>query len=371
VNEPGSPGLAELTERLVSGLGAAFHLRSAYAPGHPQVKGALTRVMTEFAAWCAHAGTAEVSLILLEGRLLVERQAIPDDAPWARGLLRAFGRHGIQGLTMVEGLDELELGLFLDSCQAGKGPTPSRHLLAGQAGFAAVDAPEIAGSAGKGSSRSPSVISPDQVEGARAELRAIASGAVKRVDRLRSLVAQLARSAEAGSLDSAQLASAKVDDREFLHGLSVALATLRLARALRVEGRALEDLALAGLLHDVGYLEAAGAGEIPAQRRILHPIRGAARLAALEGIPDVAVLVAYEHHLRFDAEPNYPPMTVRRKPIVAARVVAVADTWETLRSQGESRPAEALAVLRSRAGTFLDPALVELLGEVVLPARPT
>jgi response regulator RpfG family c-di-GMP phosphodiesterase len=151
----------------------------------------------------------------------------------------------------------------------------------------------------------------------------------------------------------------------------VALATLRLARALRVEGRALEDLALAGLLHDVGYLEAAGAGEIPAQRRILHPLRGAARLAALEGIPDVAVLVAYEHHLRFDAEPNYPPMTVRRKPIVAARVVAVADTWETLRSQGESRPAEALAVLRSRAGTFLDPALVELLGEVVLPARPT
>ncbi len=224
---------------------------------------------------------------------------------------------------------------------------------------------------GKGSSRPPSVISPDQVEGARAELRAIASGAVKRVDRLRSLIAQLARSAEAGSLDSAQLASAHVDDREFLHGLAVALATLRLARALRVEGKALEDLALAGLLHDVGYLEAAGAGESPAQRRILHPIRGAARLAALEGIPDVAVLVAYEHHLRFDAAPNYPSMTARRKPIAAARVVAVADTWETLRSQGESRSADALALLGTRAGTFLDPTLVELFGELVLSPRPT
>jgi hypothetical protein len=359
VNAPEIPGLAQLTERLVAGLGAAFHLRSAYAPGHPQVKGALTRVLADFAAWCALAGTAEVSLILLEGRLLVDRQAIHDDAPWARGLLRAFGRHGIHGLTMVTGLDDVELGLFLDSCQGGKGPTPSRHLLAGQAGFAAVDAPESAGTAGKGSSRPPSVISPDQVEGARAELRAIASGVVKRVDRLRSLIAQLARSAEAGSLDSAQLASAHVDDREFLHGLAVALATLRLARAL------------AGLLHDVGYLEAAGPGESPSQRRILHPIRGAARLAALEGIPDVAVLVAYEHHLRFDAAPNYPSITARRKPIAAARVVAVADTWETLRSQGESRSADALALLGTRAGTFLDPALVELFGELVLPARPT
>jgi len=64
-------------------------------------------------------------------------------------------------------------------------------------------------------------------------------------------------------------------------------------------------------------------------------------------------------------------MTVRRKPIAAARVVAVADTWETLRSQGESRPADALATLSSRAGTFLDPALVELFGELVLSPGPS
>jgi len=371
VNEPETPGLAELTERLVSDLGAAFQQRSVYAPGHPQVKEALARVPTAFAAWCAHAGTAEVSLILLEGQLLVDRQAVPENAPWARGLLRAFRRHGIRGMTLVAGLDEGELGLFLDTCQGGKGPTPSRHLLAGQAGFAAADAPEIAGAKGKPPRSATTSISPDQVEGARAELRAVASGAVTRIDRLRTLIAELARSAEAGSLDSAQLAAAQVDDREFLHGLAVALATLRLARALRVERKALEDLALAGLLHDVGYLEPAGAGEAPAQTRILHPIRGAARLAALEGIPDVAVLVAYEHHLRFDGAPNYPSMTVRRKPIAASRIVAVADTWETLRGHGESQPAQALAILGSRAGSFLDPALVELFGELVLPARPT
>ena len=203
------------------------------------------------------------------------------------------------------------------------------------------------------------------MEGARAELRAVGSGAATRIDGLRSLIAELARSAEASVLDSLRVSASRVDDREFLHGLAVALATLRLGRALGVEGKALEDLALAGFLHDVGHLEPAGAAKRPGQRRARHPVRGAARLAALEGIPDVAVLVALEHHLRFDGGPSYPSTAAPGKPVAAARVVAVADTWETLRAQGETGPAEAIAILRSRAGTFLDPALVELLGELV------
>jgi HD-GYP domain-containing protein (c-di-GMP phosphodiesterase class II) len=99
-------------------------------------------------------------------------------------------------------------------------------------------------------------------------------------------------------------------------------------------------------------------------------VRGAERLAALEGIPDVAVLVALEHHLRFDGAPSYPSTVGPGRPAAAARVVAVADTWETLRSRGDAGPAESLAVLRARAGTFLDPALVELFADVVLPSTP-
>jgi hypothetical protein len=365
VTPPASPGRAELTQRLVSDLGAVFHLRAAYAPGHPQVKGALARLLTAFSAWCADAGTVEVSLILLEGHLLVDRQAIPDDSPWARGLLRAFHRHGIRGLTMVVGVDEGELVLFLDSCLGAKGPTSSAHVLVGQAGFAAADSPETAGTAGQAAGSNPGAHFPEQVEGARAELRAVAAGAATRIERLRSLIANLSRSAEAGSLDPLRLAAGHVDDREFLHGLAVALSTLRLARALRVEGKTLEDLALSGFLHDIGHLVAPEAEEDPARRRGLHPIRGAARIAALEGTPDVGVLVAYEHHLRFDGAPSYPTVSVRRPPIAAARVVAVADTWETLRAQGETRPAEGLAILRGRAGTFLDPALVELFARLV------
>jgi hypothetical protein len=365
VNAPAGAGRIELTQRLVADLGAAFHLRAAYAPGHPQVKGALARVVAALGAWCAHEGTSDVSLILMEGHLLVDRQAVPEDVGWPRGLLRAFGRHGIQGLTLAAGLDEAELGSFLDGCVGPKGPSPSRHILVGQAGFAAEARPEGAGTAAPVRSGAPGALTPEQVRDAQADLRAIAAGTAAGVDRLRSFVAQLARSVEAGSLDTLRREAARLDDREFLHGLAVSLTTFRLGRALGIEGRALEDLALAGLLHDVGYLDAECAEEDPVRRRRLHPVRGAARLAALEGIPDGVVLVAYEHHLRFDGIPSFPVMTVPRQPVAAPRVVAVADTWETLRSRPETRPEDALAMLASRAGTFLDPALVELLADLV------
>jgi response regulator RpfG family c-di-GMP phosphodiesterase len=90
-----------------------------------------------------------------------------------------------------------------------------------------------------------------------------------------------------------------------------------------------------------------------------HPVLGAARLAATPGAPPVAILVAYEHHLRFDGVANYPLLPEARLPSAAARVVAVADSWDTLRSRGRLPAAEAARLLRERAGSYLDPALVE------------
>jgi HD-GYP domain-containing protein (c-di-GMP phosphodiesterase class II) len=57
-------------------------------------------------------------------------------------------------------------------------------------------------------------------------------------------------------------------------------------------------------------------------------------------------------------------------PGAAARVVAVADSWETIRVLPDVRLPEALAVLRARAGSFLDPALVELLTRLQQGAAP-
>jgi response regulator RpfG family c-di-GMP phosphodiesterase len=90
-----------------------------------------------------------------------------------------------------------------------------------------------------------------------------------------------------------------------------------------------------------------------------HPELGAALLAGTEGIPPLAVLVAYEHHLRFDGKPSYPQTT--RHPNLASQITAVADSWDVMVEQappGDEARREAIAAWRGRAGTFLDPFLV-------------
>jgi HD-GYP domain-containing protein (c-di-GMP phosphodiesterase class II) len=374
MNAPASPDRAGLVQRLVLDLGAAFQLRTVYTPAHPQVVGAVERVVADLAAlW--QAGAPQVSFFLLEGQLLADRIPVPEEAPWGRGLLRAFRRHGIGGMTLLPGLDAAELGRFFDACLSPEGARPSVHVLLGAGGFAAGDGaeepgPGAAAAAGGDRRPGPAAIPPDLLPGASDELRELASGGSTRIDRLRGLVAMLARGADGVSPESLRDAAARIDDRELLHGLAVALTTLRMGRAMGLEGEPLQDLALAGLLHDVGHLDAPTGIPEGAQRRGLHVLRGAARLAAIGGVPDVAVRVALEHHLRYDGRAGPLAAPTRRQPCAAARVVAVADTWETLRASGRARTAEALTVLEQRAGSWLDPALVSLLSELVLTPGP-
>lgn len=368
MNRPATPGRAERVERLVIELGAAFQQRAVYAREHPQVDRALARTLAAFTTWCVEGAESEASLVLLDEQLLVNRQAIPEDSPWARGLLQAFKRYEIRGMTLLAGLDAAELGAFLDGCATPAGARATAHIALGQAGFAAGDAAESSAVAGARARVAPAWLSGEEMAAARAEMVAAAAGAASRLERLRALVARLARSAESAALDPLRLEIATPDDRAFVHGLAVALGTLRLGRALGLRGDSLDDLALAGFLHDIGYLEPVEPGESADERRLRHPVRGASRLATLEELPDVAVVVAGEHHLRFDGTPNYPRLAEPRPPVAAARLVAVVDTWETLRSRGNLEEAEALALLRRRAGTFLDPALVELFAGLLAPA---
>jgi hypothetical protein len=367
MNAPAKPGRPERTERLVVELGAAFQQRAVYSREHPQVARAVARTLAAFATWCEEEGAAEVSIVTLEDQLLVDRNAIPEDSPWARGLLQAFRRYSIRGMTLLRGLDAAEIAGFFDSCNSATGAATSTHILLGQAGFSVAEIDDHATAVGVPVRVVPAWLTAEQKREARAELVAAATGTASRIDRLRALVSRLARAAESGGLDALRLELESSEDAAFVHGLAVALATLRLGRALGLQAEALDDLALAAMLHDIGYLEPPLPDESPAERRERHPVRGAARLAALEDLPEVAVLVAYEHHLRVDGVANYPASPEPRTPGPAAQLVAVADTWETLRSRGELSHDEALEGLRSRAGTYLDPSLVELFAELVTP----
>ena len=93
-----------------------------------------------------------------------------------------------------------------------------------------------------------------------------------------------------------------------------------------------------------------------------HAELGAHHLCELATSAPLTVLVAYEHHLRFDAQPNYPVLRTSRQPTLASQLTALADVYDAICTTRPYKKAQsqgfALDVLRSRAGAFHDPFLV-------------
>jgi HD-GYP domain-containing protein (c-di-GMP phosphodiesterase class II) len=176
------------------------------------------------------------------------------------------------------------------------------------------------------------------------------------------------------------------EQRLFRHSIQVCLLATEIARALGIRGTALHEISLSSLLHDIGYLDlpaqlvwrkrSLGPAEEQVVRR--HTMLGAARLAAVDAMPPLCVIAAYEHHLGWDGS-GYPERAAAagRRPHLVARIVAVADHWEALRNLGARWPEEqrnrlALRGLEAQAGLRLDPELVKILtrGVIDWTARP-
>ena len=99
-----------------------------------------------------------------------------------------------------------------------------------------------------------------------------------------------------------------MDEYTFTHSLNVCLLNLAQATALGIEGQLLHDIGLSAMLHDVGKLFIPAEilnkpGKLDDKEWALmqqHPVRGAEYLLDNPGVPRMAVINAYEHHLRFD-----------------------------------------------------------------------
>jgi len=143
------------------------------------------------------------------------------------------------------------------------------------------------------------------------------------------------------------------------------------ARFDRIEQR----LALLGvglLLHDIGELALAdpsrAGARADAQALERHTLDGAAVLTAALAPLQVRTVVRH-HHERWDGG-GYPDRRAGTSIHQLARIAAVADSFEELvapRTGGAHSRAAAVAAIEAGSGTAFEPAIVEVLGALVLP----
>ena len=169
------------------------------------------------------------------------------------------------------------------------------------------------------------------------------------------------------------------DDYTAEHTRGVALRAVQVGEELGLAPVRLRELAIGGLVHDVGKLavpneilqkpEALTDEEFDVIKR--HPQLGSDLARELGFSGRVAALVL-DHHERLDGS-GYPRGLGAPDLDIETRIMAVCDVFDALLSKRVYREAwtleDALALLRSESGTSFDPACVEALERVLARER--
>jgi HD-GYP domain-containing protein (c-di-GMP phosphodiesterase class II) len=160
----------------------------------------------------------------------------------------------------------------------------------------------------------------------------------------------------------------EMDEYTFTHSLNLCILNLAQGMSLGFEGQLLHDLGIAALLHDVGkqfvpeeILNKPGKlqeDEWELMRQ--HAIRGAEYLLNNPGVPRLAILCAFEHHMKYDMT-GYPKVPPGWQTNICSQITMVSDIFDALRTKRVYRNAldfdEVAGKMLWMAGTDLNPTL--------------
>jgi putative nucleotidyltransferase with HDIG domain len=160
------------------------------------------------------------------------------------------------------------------------------------------------------------------------------------------------------------------------HTRRVALLAAAVAEELKLPASARRDLAMGGLLHDIGKLSvpleilrkpgALDDAEYAEIKR--HPGAGRALLEELGGFPEPVRRLVSDHHERLDGT-GYPRGLTAADLDLRTRILTAADVYDALVSDRVYRAAwtseRALALLHEESGTAFDPDVVAALERVL------
>ncbi|MBY0311615.1 MAG: HD domain-containing protein [Phycisphaerales bacterium] len=196
---------------------------------------------------------------------------------------------------------------------------------------------------------------------------------------LGALAANIASAAAPNAQAMLALADIKSNDEyTYVHTVNVSLMSSALAQACGLSLDDVHDVTTAAVLHDIGktrvpleILNKAGKLD-PAELTVMrsHAPEGARMLLAMPNIPEVAAIVAFEHHIVLDGS-GYPNVGSSYRTHMASRIVQIADIFDALRTHRPYRAAlpfeEARGIMTRDAGRRLDAELLQVFFDHVVP----
>jgi HD-GYP domain-containing protein (c-di-GMP phosphodiesterase class II) len=348
-------------EHLLTQIAAAINMRALYPANHPRVVQTVEQIVAGLHRMLQQTKSESVTYLIVGDDLVAGQEVIRKTSLSLRQFIEVLKRRGIERLTLAAGLDQDEANQLIGAL-ASNDPLPSSpHVILGHVHVEMAEEPEAPGRE----------LSPEQLEKVR---EAWAKFRVERklpMGQMEDLVWNFIDSISRTTRAILPLAKLKEhDEYTFVHSVNVSLLVLAQARSFGIQGPMLHAFGMAGLLHDIGKLTVPlgilnKPGKLEGDEWETmkgHAQHGAWYLGEIEGASPLSVVVAFEHHLRYDGQQNYPVLRSPRVPNLASRMTSIADTYDAMSTvrpyQQPLTRAAAFELLKKRSETFYDPLLV-------------
>ena len=351
--------------KLIRLLTTAAANAALYHPEHRQVHRLNKQAFSELQQ--IFQKHVDLTLKVVEGQLIHDNRPLAED-PSVNRLLEAFARNGISYLRIESAVYAEELLGLINILSK----TPDRQL-------------DISGSDHIHFGRiEVRFKNPQQRSFAALELSEIAKHEADRFMDIYDMVRRKQKLDISGiheivngfvnafnSQSDAFLAIAplrSMDEYTYTHSTNICMLNLAQAKLLGIEGQLLNDIGIAAMLHDVGKMfispeilsKTGQLNEEEWQVMQQHPRLGAEYLLNTPGVPRLAVVTAFEHHMRYDNE-GYPITNRSWRQHPCSYMTAISDTYDAMRTHRAYEESldldRIISIMLDLAGTKLHPQL--------------
>jgi HD-GYP domain-containing protein (c-di-GMP phosphodiesterase class II) len=303
-----------------------------------------------------------IDITQLGGKLILNESPVPDKGTYNENFARRMKKKGVDKIIFRKGIGREELVSFI-YCMASKNekPVSTDHVIIGIVQVKVKESEDDASAIMRASISRVKDVYHEFTKTKRLDMVGLEDAvlgflsALKKEANLLRLVSPIKSHSE----------------YTYIHASNVAVLTLFQTQYLGLRDEGLRETGYAGVLHDIGKLfvskdiieKQAKLNEAEWKDMKRHPVYGAIYLASLSDVPHLAVIAAFEHHLKFDGS-GYPDTRWRsRKQHIISQIVALADFFDALRAERPYRKGidlqSLIDLIKGGAGKDFNPLLVD------------
>lgn len=356
-------------QKVIHEIVATVNTIKLYTLGHPQIDIFVDKLYETIQL--IFFTESELTILIIDGEVVVNSRLLPDLGTVSRNFVELLSKKGIERLTFIRGVTREELLAVFKEMVSPEVKEFGKYdrIRLGKLAIEDWDKEYI---------REDAAIDYDRIfEKSTLDLKSLYANIqfTKQLTKTdekeaRFLAVNFIKTFNQISNPMGYLASIKTEDEyTFVHTTNVALLTMKLADSLGFTGQHLVDITLAALMHDIGKMTISS--EILNKKGSLdddeiaiiqsHPVRGAQYISKQNEMNKLTMLVALEHHIRYDGA-GYPNLGERWKTNIVSQMVSVCDVYDALRSnrpyRGPMSHHEIREILIKDSGTVFNPILV-------------